>query len=137
MDLPALVLAATVAAMAPSPPRGLDWAWLALALVVGSVLGWYRGRMMHIEVDPQTHALNTRASPAAVMFIIALVAIRYALRALAVGEAHAWHVSVALITDGFLVFALGLLGLQRVEMWLRATRLLAEARGGAGLRTTP
>ena len=125
---PALLIAVAALAIAPQPPVGIQWAWLGLSLVIGAALGWYRGKMMHITVDPETHALNTKASPAAMIFILLIVAIRVGLRYLALGEASAWHVSAALITDVFIVFAVGLLGVQRVEMWLRANRLLGEAR---------
>ena len=125
---PAIMLVVTAAAMAVAPPMGLDWAWLAAGLALGGVLGWYRGKTMHIAVEPETHALSARASPAALIFLVALIAVRYGLRYVAVGEMQAWRLSAALITDGFLVFALGLLGVQRLEMALRARRLLAEAR---------
>ncbi len=125
---PALLIVVTVLALAPNPPAGLDWAYLAAAFVFGAVLGWYRGKMMHITVDPETHALNSKASPAALYFIVLIVAARVGLRYLAVGQAGAWHLSVGLLTGLFLAFAVGLLGVQRVEMWLRANRLLAEAR---------
>lgn len=125
---PALLVLVAGLAMIPQPPQGLDWAWLAGALAFGALLGWYRGKMMHITVEPETHALNTKASPAAMYFILLIVAARVGLRYLALGQAQAWHVSAALITDGFIVFAVGLLGVQRVEMWIRANRLLREAR---------
>ena len=40
-------------------------------------------------------------------------------------------VSPAMLTDPLIAFALGMFTLQRVEMYLRAKRLLEEARGGA------
>ena len=126
---PALLLALTVVTIIPSPPVGLAWLWLAGALVVGGGLGWYRGKMMHITVDPQTHALSSKASAAALIFIVVLVVIRYGLRVVAQGEMHAWKLSAFLITDIFMAFAVGVFGVQRLEMWLRARRLLAEARG--------
>ncbi len=57
-----------------------------------------------------------------------IIVIRVGLRSLAMGEAEAWHISVAVITGAFLTFALGLLTVQRLEMGMRARRLLAEAR---------
>ena len=41
------------------------------------------------------------------------------------------HVSVAQITDILMLLAVGLVCAQRLEMALRATRLLNEARSGA------
>lgn len=109
-------------------PQGLDWAWLAGGLVLGGVLGWYRGKMMDISVDPETHALNTKASPAALLFIVALLVIRSAIRGAAMGEASALHLSVAAITGAFMTMALGLIVVGRIEMAIRARRLLGEAR---------
>jgi membrane protein CcdC involved in cytochrome C biogenesis len=83
---------------------------------------------MEIHVDPETHALNQKASPAAMFFLIGLIVVRSAARSLLGAESH---VSAAMLTDPLIAFALGMFTLQRVEMYLRARRLLEEARGGA------
>jgi hypothetical protein len=47
-------------------------------------------------------------------------------------EAQSWAISPTLINDGFVIFALGLFGVMRAEMALRAVRLgkaHAEGRG--------
>jgi hypothetical protein len=125
---PLIVVLAASAAVASAPPDVYGWGWLALAFVLGGALGWTRGRMMHIDVDPETHALNARASPIAIVFILALVLLRMGMRTLAFQEAGALKLDLRLITDLFAVFAVGLIGLQRLEMWLRGQRLLSEAR---------
>jgi membrane protein CcdC involved in cytochrome C biogenesis len=84
--------------------------------------------MMHIHVDPETHALNQKASPAAMIFLIALIVLRSGARAV-LGEAGG--VSPAMLTDPLIAFALGMFTLTRVEMYLRAKRLLEEVRGRA------
>ena len=129
--MPALFLLAAIGSIVQAPPTGVDWAWLALAVVIGGVIGWYRGRMMRITIDPQSHALNMQASPAAMIFLVALFAIRFGLRAVLQTQAASWRISPALITDVFVLFALGLFGVQRVEMALRARRLLGETRDAA------
>ena len=110
------------------PPVG----WVAIAsiagLAAGAAVGWQRGKMMQIHVDPETHALNQKASPAAMFFLIALIVIRAGARNLIGAESH---VSPAMLTDPLIAFALGMFTLQRVEMYLRAKRLLEEARGRA------
>jgi len=44
------------------------------------------------------------------------------------GRGGLFHMSPATLTDILVAFALGLLAVQRLEMFLRARRLLAEAR---------
>ena len=125
--VPVLYLAVAGLLFATMTPHGLGWLWSAIALLVGAALGWQRGKTMRIEVDPETHTLNQRASPAAMLFILAIVAARYALReAASFGGAAV----VALATDCLVAFALGLLSMTRLEMYLRGSRLLAEARRG-------
>ena len=124
--VPALYLAVAAIMLAQLPPKG----WVAIAsvagLAIGAAVGWQRGKMMHIHVDPETHALNQKASPAAMFFLIALIVVRMGARGI-LGEQGG--VSPAMLTDPLIAFALGMFTLQRVEMYLRAKRLLEEARG--------
>ncbi len=109
------------------PPVGVQWALCALALVVGGALGWQRGRMMRIEIDPDTHALNQRASPGAIIFIVLIIAVRAGAREL-VGSGGPLHLSTLALTDMLIVMALGLFTAQRLEMYLRARKLLDQVR---------
>lgn len=109
-------------------PQGLEWLWLALVFAVGGAIGWQRGRMMTITVDPETHDLNQQASPAAMILLVGLVAIRFGLRSVLTEEAGVLHLTVNFITDAFVVLAVGLLTITRLEMFLRARKLLAQAR---------
>ena len=126
--VPALLLLATGATLASALPKGLDWLWIALGLAIGGGFGWLRGKTMHIEVDPVTHAISAKGSQAAMVFIVILVAVRVGLRSYLAANASALHVSLAVASDTFIAFALGLVCLQRVEMAVRAIRLLAQAR---------
>ncbi|HTK33911.1 MAG TPA: CcdC protein domain-containing protein [Caulobacteraceae bacterium] len=128
---PALLIVAMALLLVQAPPRSSDWPWLALALAIGGGLGWVRGGTMAIAVDEKTHALNVRASPVAILFLVGLVVIRTGLRGALVGNGSVLHLSTALVTDVFLMFAVGLLGMQRLEMAIRARRLLAVARAGS------
>jgi membrane protein CcdC involved in cytochrome C biogenesis len=123
--VPAIYAAVAALMFVQLPPRG--WVGIACAagLVIGAAVGWYRGKMMHISVDPETHALNQKASPAAMMFLIALIAVRMAARGILGQEAA---VSPAMLTDPLVAFALGMFTLTRLEMYLRAKRLLEEVR---------
>jgi membrane protein CcdC involved in cytochrome C biogenesis len=58
-------------------------------------------------------------------FLIALIIVRSGARTI-LGEAGT--ASPAMLTDPLIAFALGMLTLTRVEMYLRAKRLLEEAR---------
>jgi membrane protein CcdC involved in cytochrome C biogenesis len=124
--VPAVYLAVAAIMFVQLPPTG----WVAIATIValalGAGFGWQRGRMMHISVDPETHAINQKASPAAMLFLIVLIAVRMAARGV-IGEEGG--VSPAMLTDPLIAFALGMFTLQRVEMYLRARRLLEEVRG--------
>jgi membrane protein CcdC involved in cytochrome C biogenesis len=126
--VPAIYLVVAALMFAQLPPTG----WVAIAsvagLLVGAAIGWQRGKMMHIHVDPESQALNQKASPAAMFFLIALIFVRMAARGI-IGQEGG--ISPAMLTDPLIAFALGMFSLQRVEMYLRAKRLLEEARGGA------
>ncbi|MET0308828.1 MAG: CcdC protein domain-containing protein [Sphingomonas sp.] len=111
------------------PPVGLMWIAVLAALGAGAALGWQRGRMMHITVNPQTHEISQRASPAAMLFILGLIVVRTGVREAATMGGSSFHVDLASITDVLIAFALGLLATQRIEMFLRARRLLDQARG--------
>jgi hypothetical protein len=126
--VPALYLVVAAAMFIQLPPRGWVAIGCVVALALGAALGWQRGKMMHISVDPETHALNQKASPAAVLFLVALIAVRAIGRGLL---GHSSAVSPAMLTDPLIAFALGMFSLTRLEMYLRARRLLEEVRGGA------
>jgi hypothetical protein len=125
--VPALYLVVAGLVFATSPPHTpLVWALCAGALGLGALLGWQRGRMMRIHVDPATGTLRQKASLAAMGFLIVLIVLRTAAREAAqIGDLP---VDIKALTDGLIAFALGLLTVQRVEMYLRAKRLLDEAR---------
>jgi hypothetical protein len=109
----------------PTPARmAIDIA----ALGGGALVGWWRARFTTIAVDPATHQLTSRASPIGMLVILGLFAVRYGLRAYATQNAGALHLSVNVVADALLVMTVGLVCAQRLEIALRASRLLAEAR---------
>lgn len=111
-----------------TPIAGFGWVWLIPIFAAGAALGYWRGRFTLVTVNPETHDLASRTSAAGLYLIIAVLAVRLVLRAFLTAEAAAWHLNVALITDAFLVFAVGLIAAQRLEIWIRARGLLAAAR---------
>lgn len=110
------------------PPRGMAIAWCLGALAIGAALGWQRGRLMRISVDPETQTLRQKGSLMAMLFLLLLIAIRTGAREAAIFGVGGFHFDVAALTDVLVALALGLLTMQRVEMYLRAKRLLDEAR---------
>lgn len=124
--LPAFYLAIVGYIFFIMPPSHAAWAWAALALAVGAGFGWYRGSTMKIEVDPETHALTQKASPAAMLLLVGLIALRLVFRAeLTTGGGPA---AAALAAEVAMAFALGMIATTRLEMALRARRSLADAR---------
>jgi hypothetical protein len=59
------------------------------------------------------------------LLILALFAVRYGVRTIG---AETLHVSVLGVTDALMLLAVGLVCAQRLEIALRATRLVREAR---------
>jgi hypothetical protein len=132
--VPAIFLAISGMTLAQFPPHGLDWAWLAAALLLGAALGWQRGRLLKIWVDPESGSLMTQGSGWALVFLVVLLVLRMALREGLVMEANAGAIDIGLINSAFVVFAFGLFGTQRGEMALRATRLTkAHVSGGEAI----
>jgi len=123
--VPAVYFVVAVVMFWQLPPRGRVGVASAVGLAIGAAIGWQRGKMMHIHVDPETHALNQKASPAAMLFLLGLIVVRSFGRGLLGSEG----VSPAMLTDPLIAFALGMFTLTRVEMYLRGKRLLEEARG--------
>lgn len=123
--VPAIYLVLVAVTFATTPPHPLGWALSVVALAVGGALGWQRGKAMRITVDPATHRLNHRASPLAMLILVALVGVRMALRV----EGSRLHLDAVLVTDVMLAFALGLFAATRAEMYLRGRRLLDQAIG--------
>ena len=110
------------------PPPPLGWALVALGIVAGAVLGWHRGKLIRIERDAATGELRQRASPLAMLLLLAIIVLKLGARAI-FGDTAAAHPDsgALLLTDAFLGFALGLLSATRLELYLRARRILQTA----------
>ncbi|WP_066797477.1 CcdC protein domain-containing protein [Sphingomonas soli] len=111
------------------PPAGIVWLWCAAAMAAGAGFGWWWGRMTRISVDPETHEVRQKGSMAAIVLIFVLIAARLGVRNAEALGVPGVHIDIAAMADILIAFALALLTAQRVEMFLRARRLLAEARG--------
>ncbi len=127
--LPAFYALVVVALYATHPPHGLVWLYALAALAVGTALGWYRGKLMTITVDAQTHEVSQQGSMAAMLFIFVVVGVRFAVRSFA-ESGSGMDPAVALsVTDVLLALGFGFVTAQRVEMGMRAKVLLAQAKG--------
>lgn len=126
---PLIVVGMSALAISQSPPPGpVGLTVDVAALVLGVGLGWWRGRASTFTVDPATHAVTSKVSPLGMLLILAIVAARYVLRSALAGEASALHVSAAEFTDSFLLLAIGVVCAQRIEWYIRARRMIDEAR---------
>ncbi len=124
--VPALVGSLTAALLYIAPPKGMGWAVCAGALAVGALLGWVRARAVAVVLDPDTHQLSQREFPLALLFIVLLIGLRFAVRHYGTRDGAVGQV---LIADALIVALFGLLTVQRIMLWRRGRALLAAARG--------
>jgi hypothetical protein len=99
-----------------------DWAVLVVALALGGLTGWWRGKMTTIEKH-EDGTLKAQASPIGMILIVVLLLGRNALRAFLAPHAAAVGLNETAVADAFLVFVVGTIIVQRVEMYIRARRV--------------
>lgn len=117
-----LIAGSMLFTLTPSP---LGWGLLVTGLGVGLVVGWHRGKLIRIDRNAETGELRQKASPLAMLLVFALIVLKLGARAI-FGDTAAGHPgsSAMLLTDAFIGFALGLLSATRMELYLRARRIL-------------
>jgi hypothetical protein len=121
-----LVLIGLTFTATPTPVDAASLSVMVVSLVLGVAAGWVRGGLMRIDVHPETHDISARASPAGMLFILAVLGVRVLIRSSA-SSSVAGMPAVA-IADGLILFAASMMITQSVEMFLRARRLLGEAK---------
>ncbi|MEO6341431.1 MAG: hypothetical protein ABIO39_15420 [Caulobacteraceae bacterium] len=130
--VPVIFGAITVFTLWRSPPPSMAWTLgLAAAFAVGCGVGWLRGKTTTISIDAETHLLSSRATPIAVILFALVFLARTSLRMAIMqrpGLAGAAQPLAPLITDAFLLFALGMIVAQRIEIGLRCRQLLLDAK---------
>ncbi|HEY0052322.1 MAG TPA: CcdC protein domain-containing protein [Caulobacteraceae bacterium] len=97
---------------------------MALGLVLGGLFGWWRGKMTEISRNAAGE-LYAKASALGIILILAVLVLRRGLNAALASNAAAWHLDAVAITDAFMVFVVGMIIMQRVEMYIRAKRIQA------------
>ena len=124
--VPAVYVALVAWMLFALPPTLSGWALLAIGLVAGAALGWHRGKLIRIDRNAETGELRQKASPLAMILLLALIVLKLGAKAI-FGESAAGHPSsgAMLLTDTFIGFALGLLSATRLELYLRAKRIVA------------
>jgi branched-subunit amino acid transport protein AzlD len=120
-----IVLVGLTLVSAPLSTEPLAIGVMVVALIVGVGFGWLRGSLMRIDVHPETHDISAQASPVGMVFILAVLILRMALRNMAASIAG---LPASVIADSLILLAGGMMITQSVEMWLRARRLLADAQ---------
>jgi hypothetical protein len=123
--IPVIYLALIASMLFALPPTVGGWSLIAAGVVAGAVLGWHRAKLIRIERNAETGKLMQRASPLAMLLLVALIVLKLGARMI-FGETAAGQPGSAamLMTDAFIGFALGLLSATRLELYLRARRFL-------------
>lgn len=125
--LPALCMLVATGLFAVRPPGAFGLALCAAGLAAGAALGWQRGRLMVIELEPNTQSLKQRASLGGVLLLAGIIGLRFGVRQM-VEVGAMLHLNALLLADVLVAMLVGLLCAQRAEMYLRARCMLAKAR---------
>ncbi len=129
--IPVLLIVAAVMVLMQSPPADpAGIASIVLATLIGVAVGWQRGKLTRISLDADTGVLTSQASPAAIVLIVAVFALRFGLRFWLQQHPQKGGPFLA-AADALLLFGVGMIATARIEMWLRCKRLMAAGAGTA------
>jgi len=127
--LPVLILALVLRRNLKPRPLQIERMWIypvVLVFLLGSSL----------YGNPPTTALAIGFLAGGLVLVVGLIAVRYGLRAYLMGGVdmsgaapHGGLGGTAVAaTDALLAFTVGMMGVSRLEMWMRASKLLADAQ---------
>lgn len=127
---PAIVMIAAACFLIFYPFPHQPYALLAIlaAAFLGTVIGFLRGRMVRVSVDPETHTAMSQASPLGVGLILLIIGARYFLSSTAGTRSGHFDANAMLITDALLVFGAGVVGVTGLEVWMRANKMVNDSR---------
>ena len=104
-------------------PHGIfdrgSYALLVVAGVAGAGVGWVRAHSVDLHLHPDDGRIMMATGNLATLVLLVL----FLVRSLARNWALSAHVDLGLVTDMSMVFALGLILAQRVELWRRSQHL--------------
>lgn len=129
--LPPLVyLTAVIAMLVRQPPTPSGWLLLMAGVGLGAAVGWFRGRLFALRIDPASGAVLRRRSRAAVLLLVGIVAVRFLANLWIdpAAEPPSGSEHALLASDSMLGCVFGLLAVTRVEIAIRARRLRAAHR---------
>ena len=132
-----LVLMAGTLSAAPPPVTPVSVGLLVLGFLLGIGAGWQRGRFTQIHIHPETQELSSQSSFIGILFILAIFALRFGARDVMAQYASTLHIPVIAVGDALLVLAVAMMATQRLELWLRARRMLEDAKTGGPTITPP
>jgi Zn-dependent protease len=121
-----MVMACAFLVLTPFPHQGYAIPALIGAAIVGAGLGYARGRMVKVIVDPETHTALSQSSPLGVLFILVIIGVRFFARSSA--AAGPMTPSTILATDALLLLGAGMIGVAGLEVWIRARKMVSDSR---------
>lgn len=136
--MPLVLFAMVCFVIAAMPPSAYGWLAMAGSVLVGALIGWKRGHLMHLDRDPVSGDLQMRQSPAALLLILGVIAAKRLVSfetgldpAGGPGAGGALPAGALILTDAMLGLALGMVVAMRWTLWLRAKAVPPHPTGEA------
>jgi hypothetical protein len=117
-----------------SPPHPMDWLVIVGTGVVGAVLGAVRAHSVHLQLHPESGAVEARLSAWGLFVIVAWVAGRMLLRQSGVVDVNS---PFGLYNESAMSLALGAVVAQAIVLTRRCRALLAENIRANGSEPAP
>jgi len=130
--IPATVVAAISAGLVFGRPPDAAFYWVetvigAAGLVAGPTAGWWRGSLMRLDVDREDRTIKAQVSPAGLVFMLALLAVRRGIEVLVETGTLVLPFNPLIVVQSLLLFVAATVVAQRITLWIRARRSLRAA----------